>query len=63
MKKKTKAYTIVWKHNKEILESYYAFLYSTFPSRKLAIKELKFHKWPNYSRDLKIVPCSISYEI
>lgn len=61
--KVVKAWIIIWKHNDEILESYHAFLHSIFPSRKLALRELKAQKWPNYSRDLKIIPCTIHYQV
>jgi hypothetical protein len=66
---KKKCFVIVWKHKpNEILEAYDDFdMADVFLSKQGARKYLKryFTKnaWPNYSRDIKVVPCVINFTI
>lgn len=63
LKKQVMGWAIVWKNNGELLEAYAALgMHSIFEEKKQAILELKERKWPNYTKDLVIIPCIISYK-
>jgi len=65
--KKVKGYAIISKYDNSIMEAFEDFeMNDTFSSLKAAriyIKKTFTKKqWPNYNRDIKVVPCVITYK-
>lgn len=67
-KKRIKGFAFVSKYDRKIMEAYNNFeMFQVFESRKgtkIYSKKIYTKKqWPNWTKDIKVVPCTISYEI
>lgn len=68
VKRVVKAWAIVSKYNNEIMEAYHDFemndTYSSLKGARMYIKKIFTKKaWPNYQKDIKVIPCTITYNL